>query len=116
MAVMINRAVIAAIVTALVACSTAPHDTTTVTPTPTGRVIDAADGSRCTVPDGLDGDHEREACTARGADCVYVQELTCRGIDVSDEQHEEERRASEAGEVPCACVCPDDRQRCAEVP
>ena len=118
---MIDRALIAGIVIALVACGNAPHETTTAplettTAAPVGNIVDADDGSRCTVPDGLDGDDERATCAASGANCVYVQELICRGIDVPDEQREAERRASEAGEVPCACVCPEDQQRCAEVP
>jgi hypothetical protein len=111
---MLDRARLVLLVAALVACKAAPA--TMPSTADQGSIVTAADGSRCTTPAGANANAERESCAAKGADCRYVRELTCRGVDVGDEQRELERRAAEAGRVPCACVCPADIDRCAEVP
>ena len=61
-------------------------------------------------------DFDEPACGARGQGCGYGPPLICRGVDVGDEVREQERRAYEAGEQPCECICQEDRERCAMVP
>lgn len=72
------------------------------------------DAPRCTPREGVDAEAERASCTAKG--CSYTQQLTCRGIDVDEETRRSEREASEAGKVPCACVCEADVTACGMVP
>ncbi len=79
-------------------------------------VVTVADGSRCTLPAGAGLEAEQASCTGKGDGCAYQQELVCYGTDPGPEARAEETRAAEAGEVPCACVCPEDRERCALTP
>lgn len=61
-------------------------------------------------------DFDEAACAATGDGCAYGPPLICRGTDVDDATHEEERRAYEAGTRPCTCVCPASVRACAMVP
>jgi len=70
----------------------------------------------CRPPAGVDPVAAKAACVAKEPSCRYTQELTCRGTQVPDDIAEEERRAAAAGNVPCACVCDSDVERCAMVP
>ncbi len=80
------------------------------------RLVVTQGGSKCTLPTGASVDAELSACAAKGSDCRYVQQVTCQGFAPDEEQREREKRASDAGTVPCACVCADDYRRCAATP
>jgi hypothetical protein len=67
-------------------------------------------GPCCVEPSGQTS--ARAACEARG--CSYGPAPRCAGV--KDEDPEARRAAAAACQLPCACTCQEDRQRCAESP
>ncbi len=59
---------------------------------------------------------DEAACTAKGEGCGLGPPLGCYGADPGDEVLEEDRRAREAGTLPCDCICPADIEACSMVP
>jgi hypothetical protein len=105
------RIVFAGFLVTLVACGGHPpatSSTSSETPTAPGARVDL----HCTPQ----ADFDEAACATRGEGCGYGPPLICRGVDVPDEVHEQERRAYEAGSQPCQCICAADHEACARVP
>jgi hypothetical protein len=99
------RIVIAGVLVALVACGGHPPATGS-----------SSSGARRDLHCTPQADFDEAACASSGEGCGYGPPLICRGVDVPDEVHEQERRAYEAGSQPCQCICAADHEACARVP
>ena len=62
------------------------------------------------------GESDEADCAATGKDWHFQPPLVCRGVQVSAEVREAERKAWEAGTEPCTCVSNQQILECSTVP